>query len=104
MLLFSVNPAFDLLPATEDMEQYFSEASYEAGLGGIHPDRAELYRLCEQRGVGITVMKGYAGGRLFSESTSPFGEHLPLRRGPDPGAVHPLRPDPAGGGQHPGGL
>ena len=76
MLLFSVNPAFDLLPATEDMEQYFSEESYEAGLGGIHPDRAELYRLCEQRGVGITVMKGYAGGRLFSESTSPFGVAL----------------------------
>ena len=76
MLLFSVNPAFDLLPATEDMEQYFSEASYEAGLGGIHPDRAELYRLCEQRGVGITVMKGYAGGRLFSAGTSPFGVAL----------------------------
>ena len=76
MLLFSVNPAFDLLPATEDMEQYFSEESYEVGLGGIHPDRAELYRLCEQRGVGITVMKGYAGGRLFSGSTSPFGVAL----------------------------
>lgn len=44
MLLFSVNPAFDLLPATEDMEQYFS--------------------------------KGYAGGRLFSGSTSPFGVAL----------------------------
>ena len=78
MLLFSVNPAFDLLPATEDMEQYFSEESYEVGLGGIHPDRAELYRLCEQRGVGITVMKGYAGGRLFSGSTSPFGVALTL--------------------------
>ena len=73
MLLFSVNPAFDLLPASEDMNNHFSAEYYEAGLGGIHPDRAELYKLCEQRGVGITVMKGYAGGRLFSESTSPFG-------------------------------
>ena len=76
MLLFSVNPAFDLLPASEDMNRYFSAESYQEGLGGIHPDRARLYQLCEQRGVGITVMKGYAGGRLFSEHTSPFGVAL----------------------------
>ena len=76
MLLFSVNPAFDLLPASEDMNNYFSAEYYESGLGGIHPDRAELYKLCEQRGVGITVMKGYAGNRLFFESTSPFGVAL----------------------------
>ena len=76
MLLFSVNPAFDLLPASEDMNDYFSAEHYVEGLGGIHPDRAELYQLCEQRGVGITVMKGYAGGRLFSAGTSPFGVAL----------------------------
>ena len=76
MLLFSINPAFDLLPASENMDRYFSEESYQEGLGGIHPDRAQLYKLCEQRGVGITVMKGYAGGRLFSERTSPFGVAL----------------------------
>lgn len=76
MLLFSINPAFDLLPASEDMNDYFSAEHYLEGLGGIHPDRAELYKLCEQRGVGITVMKGYAGGRLFSTSTSPFGVAL----------------------------
>ena len=76
MLLFSVNPAFDLLPASEDMNRYFSAESYQEGLGSIHPDRARLYQLCEQRGVGLTVMKGYAGGRLFSEHTSPFGVAL----------------------------
>lgn len=76
MLLFSINPAFDLLPASEDMNDYFSAEHYLKGLGGIHPDRAELYKLCEQRDVGITVMKGYAGGRLFSASTSPFGVAL----------------------------
>lgn len=75
MLLFSVNPAFDMMPPTEDLEQYFAE-SYEEGLGGIAPERAELYRICEQRGVGITVMKGYAGGRLFSAQASPFGVAL----------------------------
>ncbi len=75
MLLFSVNPAFDLLPPSEDLNDYFAE-SYQEGLGGIDPQREELYKLCEQRGVGITVMKGYAGGRLFDAKTSPFGVTL----------------------------
>lgn len=75
MLLFSVNPAFDLLPPSEDLNDYFVE-SYGEGLAGIAPLREELYKLCEQRGVGITVMKGYAGGRLFDARTSPFGVAL----------------------------
>lgn len=75
MILFSINPAFDLLPASEDLNTCFAE-EYEESLGGIHPDRAELYRVCEQQNVGITVMKGYAGGRLFSAETSPFGVAL----------------------------
>lgn len=77
MILFSVNPAFDMLPASEDLDRYFSDDSYdEETLNGIAPEREELYRICEQNGVGITVMKGYAGGRLFSEKTSPFGVAL----------------------------
>ena len=75
MLLFSINPAFDLLPASEDINTYFAP-DYEEHLGGIHPDRARLYQVCEQQGIGITVMKGYAGGRLFSAETSPFGVAL----------------------------
>ena len=75
MILFSINPAFDMMPASEDMNLYFAE-SYDESLSGIAPERAELYRLCEQRGVGITVMKGYGGGRLFSADTSPFGVAL----------------------------
>ncbi|MDE7044333.1 MAG: aldo/keto reductase, partial [Acetatifactor sp.] len=75
MLLFSVNPAFDMLPPSEDLNDYFKE-EYAESIGGIAPERAELYRICEQNGVGITVMKGYAGGRLFSADTSPFGVAL----------------------------
>lgn len=75
MILFSVNPAFDLHPVTEDLDEYFAE-EYEAGLAGIAPEREALYKICEQRGVGITVMKGYAGGRLFDAKTSPFGVAL----------------------------
>lgn len=72
MILFSVNPAFDLLPASENLDDAFAE-EYDPALGGIAPERAELYKLCEQHEVGITVMKGFAGGRLFKASASPFG-------------------------------
>ncbi len=75
MILFSINPAFDLHPATENIDDYFAE-KYEDGLSGIAPEREELYKICEQRNVGITVMKGYAGGRLFDAQTSPFGVAL----------------------------
>lgn len=75
IILFSINPAFDLLPASEDMNTYFAD-SYAEDLNGIDPERAELYQVCEQHGIGITVMKGYAGGRLFSPQTSPFGVAL----------------------------
>ena len=75
MILFSVNPAFDMLPASEDLNDYFKD-EYYANAGGITPERAELYRICEQNGVGITVMKGYAGGRLLDAKTSPFGVAL----------------------------
>ena len=71
MILFSVNPAFDMHPADENLDNLFGE--YEAGLSGIDPERAELYRLCEERDVGITVMKPFQGGRLFDAASSPFG-------------------------------
>ncbi len=72
MLLFSVNPAFDMMPPSEDLNDYFAE-HVDENLSGIAPERAELYQFCEQKGVGMTVMKGYAGGRLFSAETLPFG-------------------------------
>ncbi len=75
MILFSINPAFDLLPPTDNIDDYFAE-EYEDGFGGIDPARAEVYKLCEQNDVGITVMKPYAGGRLFDEARSPFGVAL----------------------------
>lgn len=75
MILFSINPAFDLLPPTDNIENYFAE-EYGAELGGIDPARVELYKLCEQKDVGITVMKPFAGGRLFDAKRSPFGVAL----------------------------
>lgn len=75
MILFSINPAFDMLPASEDIDAYFDN-KYDTVQGGIDPERAGLYQLCEQHDVGITVMKGYAGGRLFDAERSPFGVAL----------------------------
>lgn len=75
VILFSVNPAFDLLPASEDIGANFAD-EYREDLGGIAPERAELYKLCEQQDVGITVMKAYGGGRLFDAHGSPFGVAL----------------------------
>jgi hypothetical protein len=75
VILFSLNPAFDMLPASENLEDLFVE-KYREDLRGIAPEREELYQICERDGVGITVMKAYAGGRLFSEEQSPFGVSL----------------------------
>ena len=75
VILFSVNPAFDLMPASDDLDTLFGDYSDVTG-DGIEPVRARLYATCEQRGVAITVMKGYAGGRLLSAETSPFGVAL----------------------------
>ena len=72
MILFSINPAFDMLPASDNIDTMFAD-EYDTGLKGIDADRARLYKVCEQNDVGITVMKGFAGGRLFDEKRSPFG-------------------------------
>lgn len=71
MILFSINPAFDMVPANEDFNVLFAD-EYDGSLNGINRERASLYELCEQKDVGITVMKGYAGGRLFDATRSPF--------------------------------
>lgn len=75
MMLFSLNPAFDMLPPSEDINTLFAD-EFDPALRGIDPEREELYKLCENNGVGITVMKGFAGGRLLDEKRSPFGVKL----------------------------
>ena len=72
MILFSINPAFDLRPATEDLDSMFVGYDQES-YHGIDPERAALYALCEERDIGLTVMKGFFGGRLFDAKASPFG-------------------------------
>lgn len=76
VLLFSVNPCYDLLPASEDVEQLWNEKNYEAHLTNMDPDRRRLYETCQRLGVGITVMKCFGGGDLLDAQLSPAGVAL----------------------------
>lgn len=76
VLMFSINPAYDLLP-DEFRPKYFNEEAFKKGdISGINPEREQLYRLCAKDNIGITVMKNLAAGKLLKADTSPFG--IPL--------------------------
>ena len=75
VLMFSVNPCYDLLPGDEDVNKLFEENSYSKPLFNIDPVREKLYEICQRRGVGITVMKVFGGGDLLTDD-SPAGKAL----------------------------
>lgn len=77
VILFSINAAYDMLPATEDVYELFEENTFkDRTYEGIDPKRDKLYRTCENAGVALTVMKGYAAGVLLSDKQSPFKKAL----------------------------
>jgi len=69
-MMFSVNPAFDMYPPGKDILDFFDEG-IEVSLFP-DPKRAALYTLCEQKGVGVTVMKALGAGKLLSPEHTPF--------------------------------
>ena len=69
VLMFSINPCYDLQPAGEDVEQLWNEKNYEQPLVNMDPQRQELYETCQRLGVGITVMKAFGGGDLLNAET-----------------------------------
>lgn len=73
VLMFSINPAYDLQPPSENVDDLFDEATFAHKRHNIDPEREHLYELCAREGVGIDVMKVYGGGDLLSEQNSPFG-------------------------------
>ena len=75
VLMFSVNPCYDLQPANEDVEQLWAEKNYEKPLVNMDPQRQALYETCQRLGVGITVMKAFGGGDLLSD-LGPAGKAL----------------------------
>ena len=76
LLMFSINPAFDMFDSMDDIEEYRKEDAYDGEFSSMNPKRSELYSICEENGTAITVMKGFAGGNLLSDETSPFGVAL----------------------------
>ena len=76
VLMFSVNPCYDLQPADEDVESLWDEKNYEKPLTNMDPDRQHLYEECQRLGIGITVMKAFGGGDLLSAELSPAGKAL----------------------------
>lgn len=75
VLMFSVNPCYDLLPGDEDVETLWAESSYQKPLFNLDPQREKLYETCQRLGVGITVMKVFGGGDLLS-NYSPAGKAM----------------------------
>ena len=77
VLMFSLNPAYDLIPKEQDMVDIFNEVlqgkKQNFSQLTLEPIRGELYRDCEERGVAITVMKSLAMGTLLSKERSPLG-------------------------------
>ncbi len=76
VLMFSVNPCYDLQPAGEDVEELWAPKNYEGSLVNMDPERQALYETCQRLGVGITVMKAFGGGDLLSAALSPAGRAL----------------------------
>ena len=61
--MFSINPMYD----------YTDESNYGKGEAS---ERAALYKEFEAAGVGISVMKAFAGGQLLDAKASPFSQAL----------------------------
>ncbi len=80
VLMFSTNPAYDLVPKERDLCEVFTEVinGQKQNFTGLtlEPARAELYRTCEEKGTAITVMKTLAMGTLLSKERSPLGVAL----------------------------
>jgi len=79
VLMFSVNPCYDLQPGDENIEKLWAEKSYEKPLLNMDADRQKLYETCQRLGVGITVMKAFGGGDLLSND-SPAGKALTVNQ------------------------
>ncbi|MBR1579585.1 MAG: aldo/keto reductase [Selenomonadaceae bacterium] len=80
VLMFSVNPCYDLMPPSEDVEQLWAPENYEHQLTNMDPERQRLYETCQRLGVGITVMKCFGGGDLLDAQLSPAGAALTVNQ------------------------
>ena len=80
VLMFSVNPCYDLQPASEDVEDLWADEAYANHLTNMNPEREKLYETCQRKGIGITVMKCFGGGDLLNAELSPAGAALTVNQ------------------------
>ena len=79
-LMFSINLAFDMLPASvyvfDSLGMDANQKMDGTHLAGIDPIRAKLYETCASRNVSISVMKTLGAGKLLSSDHTPFAEAM----------------------------
>ena len=80
VLMFSVNPCYDLQPANEDCYALWDGKNYDRQFVNMDPEREALYETCSRLGVAITVMKAFGGGDLLDEELSPAGKALTVNQ------------------------
>jgi len=76
LLMFSINPAFDMASAETYVIDIMSEDKVWDFEKKLDRDRAALYQFCERQGVAITVMKTLGAGKLISPEQTPFAKPL----------------------------
>ena len=76
VIMFSLNPAFDMMPASEDLEDSVRRLRERGRRRHRTRARSPVRPRPRRTDVALTVMKGYAGGRLLSADASPFGVAL----------------------------
>lgn len=76
MMMFSINPAFDMMPGKSDPLEILTGSHLSQQVTEVDPNRADFYRLCESRGVGLTVMKSLGAGKLLSAEHTPFAKAM----------------------------
>ncbi|MCL2006608.1 MAG: aldo/keto reductase [Treponema sp.] len=72
VVMFSISPLFDLV--FNDMDRFFTMPNDEAYPKKLDIDdrRAGFYRLCAEKGIGISVMKALGAGSLVDPNDTPF--------------------------------
>lgn len=80
MMMFSINLAFDLSPSESYALDAMNQNWQDTDLTALDAERMALYTLCEQKGVGISVMKTLGAGKLISAEHTPFSKPMSVNQ------------------------
>ena len=76
-ILFSINPAYDLLSEDAERPKKLDNTFFrDKDTLSINSVRNDFYHYCASNEIGLTVMKTFAAGALLNERTSPFSEAM----------------------------